>query len=86
MIEDDAIQGVLASAADPGAATQHLIDLANEAGGHDNITTVVIDITGYYLCPNIPPLSTTCKTDQTKQKRPPIEGWPLCLSTLSLER
>jgi PPM family protein phosphatase len=54
MIEDDAIQGVLASAADPGAAAQQLIDLANEAGGHDNITTIIIDVTGYLPLPEHP--------------------------------
>ena len=54
MIEDDVIQGVLASAADPSAAAQQLIDLANEAGGHDNITTIVIDITGYLPLPEHP--------------------------------
>jgi serine/threonine protein phosphatase PrpC len=54
MIEDDAIQGVLASAQDPALAAQQLIDLANEAGGHDNITTIVIDVTGYLPLPEHP--------------------------------
>ncbi|MBF6614648.1 MAG: protein phosphatase 2C domain-containing protein [Chloroflexi bacterium] len=47
MIEDSAIEAVLASEPDPNIASQRLIDLANEAGGHDNITVLLIDIDGY---------------------------------------
>jgi serine/threonine protein phosphatase PrpC len=41
------IEGVLAAADDPNLAAHNLIELANEAGGHDNITTIVIDVTDY---------------------------------------
>ena len=44
MIEDEQIEAVLASEPDPEAACEHLIALANEAGGHDNITTIVVDV------------------------------------------
>ncbi len=47
MIEDSDIEAVLASEEDPHTACQRLIDLANEAGGHDNITTVLIDVMDY---------------------------------------
>ncbi len=47
MIEDDVIEGVLASEPDPQIACQRLIELANEAGGHDNITVMVIDVKDY---------------------------------------
>jgi serine/threonine protein phosphatase PrpC len=47
MIEDEMIEGVLASSDDPNVAAHNLIELANEAGGHDNITTIVIDINDY---------------------------------------
>lgn len=47
MIEDDMIEEVLASTDDPTFAAHQLIQLANEAGGHDNITTIVIDVTDY---------------------------------------
>ena len=47
MIEDDDIQAVLATEDDPQLACQRLIDLANEAGGHDNITTIIIDVIDY---------------------------------------
>jgi serine/threonine protein phosphatase PrpC len=47
MVEDEMIEGVLAAADDPNLAAHNLIELANEAGGHDNITTIVIDVTDY---------------------------------------
>lgn len=47
MIEDSDMEGVLASTEDSHEAAQRLIDLANDAGGHDNVTTILIDITGY---------------------------------------
>ena len=47
MIEDSDIESVLATEEDPGQACVRLIDLANEAGGHDNITVLLIDITEY---------------------------------------
>ncbi len=47
MIEDEDIEAVLRSEDDPKAACQRLIDLANEAGGHDNITTVIVDVMDY---------------------------------------
>ena len=54
MIEDDQIEGVLAAESDPDAACQRLIELANEAGGHDNITTILVDVTGYLPLPEHP--------------------------------
>jgi protein phosphatase len=54
MIEDEDIESVLASEPDPDVACGRLIDLANEAGGHDNITTIVIDVTDYLPFPEHP--------------------------------
>jgi hypothetical protein len=54
MIEDSDIEEVLAGTEDPELAAQQLIDLANEAGGHDNITAIVVDITGYLPLPEHP--------------------------------
>ncbi|MCL2492172.1 MAG: protein phosphatase 2C domain-containing protein, partial [Coriobacteriia bacterium] len=45
MIEDTYIQHILTTHEDPMLATQALIDAANEAGGKDNISCIVIDIT-----------------------------------------
>jgi protein phosphatase len=43
MLSDSIIQAVLASARTPQDACQELIAAANEAGGRDNITAVVIE-------------------------------------------
>jgi len=39
-----ALQNALVSAGDPSAAVRKLIQLANDAGGPDNITAIVIDV------------------------------------------
>ncbi len=44
MVEDAAIAEVLRTAPSPKAAVARLIAAANDAGGHDNITVVVVDI------------------------------------------
>ncbi|KAA2267034.1 serine/threonine-protein phosphatase [Solihabitans fulvus] len=41
---DEDVRGALAEAADPDAAVRQLIELANRAGGPDNITCVVVDV------------------------------------------
>jgi len=46
MLEDDAIAEALAAYRDPAIAARMLIDAANDLGGHDNISVVVIDIEG----------------------------------------
>ncbi|MFZ0248367.1 MAG: Stp1/IreP family PP2C-type Ser/Thr phosphatase [Acidimicrobiales bacterium] len=38
------IAGILGEVDDPGDAAQHLVDAANEHGGADNITVVVVDV------------------------------------------
>jgi serine/threonine protein phosphatase PrpC len=42
-VDDAVISGVLAGEPDPGRAVDRLIDLANAAGGVDNVTAIVID-------------------------------------------
>lgn len=42
-VPDDAIAAALAAEPDPGRAVDRLIDLANRAGGDDNVTVIVID-------------------------------------------
>lgn len=46
IVSGQAILGTLTAVADPDEAVQRLVDLANEAGGPDNITCVVADVTG----------------------------------------
>ncbi len=54
MIEDSDIEQVLASEPDTHAACQRLIELANEAGGHDNITVILVDVKDYLPLPEHP--------------------------------
>src|SRR5690606_29380742 len=42
--DDDIVDILLAHADDPDAAAQALVDAANDAGGRDNITVVVVDV------------------------------------------
>lgn len=46
MLSHDQIAGVLAETSDAQSAAEHLVELANEAGGEDNITVVVVDFGG----------------------------------------
>jgi serine/threonine protein phosphatase PrpC len=44
MIDAQAISEVLSSERDPQTAADRLVDLANQAGGEDNITVIVVDV------------------------------------------
>ena len=44
MLRDDAIADVLRSEADRGRAAEELVEAANDAGGVDNITVLLIDV------------------------------------------
>lgn len=46
MLTDDRIAEILADYGDPEMAVRMLVDAANEAGGHDNISVVVVDVVG----------------------------------------
>jgi PPM family protein phosphatase len=46
MLEDGLIAEILADHRAPEAATHALVDAANDAGGHDNISVIIIDIEG----------------------------------------
>lgn len=46
MIDDDAIKQLLTTFRDPQTCAEQLVVAANEAGGHDNITAVVVDVGG----------------------------------------
>jgi PPM family protein phosphatase len=45
MISDDAIAGPLREETDPQVAAERLVELANQAGGEDNVTVVIVDVT-----------------------------------------
>ena len=44
MLDEDIIERGLSEAPDPQAAADRLVELANDAGGEDNITVVVLDV------------------------------------------
>jgi len=46
LLSDDEILQILQSESEPEAACRHLIDAANQAGGKDNVTAVVLDLAG----------------------------------------
>ena len=46
MLPDDEIAEILDTYRDPDVAVRMLVDRANEAGGHDNVSVVVVDIEG----------------------------------------
>jgi serine/threonine protein phosphatase PrpC len=46
MLERDTIQQILQSEPDPQAACDRLVEEANQAGGDDNITVVLLDVVG----------------------------------------
>jgi len=46
MLEDAAIAEMLGGYREPSVAARTLIDAANDAGGHDNISVVIVDIEG----------------------------------------
>ena len=46
MIDDEAIAKILSAYSDPQVCADQLVAAANEAGGHDNITAVVVDVGG----------------------------------------
>ena len=47
MITDDDIEHILCAEVDPQAAADRLVREANEWGGHDNTTVIVVDATGF---------------------------------------
>lgn len=46
MLEDDRIEDILNSAADPQRCAAQLVNEANSLGGYDNTTVIVVDVTG----------------------------------------
>jgi serine/threonine protein phosphatase PrpC len=43
-VDDDVIKHTLTTLSDPQAAADRLVDQANEAGGRDNITVIILDV------------------------------------------
>ena len=47
MIEDDEVERILNHTADPQLAASQLVNAAIAAGGYDNVTVIVVDVTGF---------------------------------------
>lgn len=77
MVDADAIKDVLSRSADPQQAADELIDIANEAGGEDNITAVVLTFDGgdaagrsgaaHSLTQEVAPADLAGRRDETMQ-------------------
>jgi protein phosphatase len=62
LVWDDEIQRIIRSKKDMKAAAEALVNLANERGGHDNITVVIM---------------STPKLEETAKKKRNILDWLL---------
>lgn len=47
MVEDEDVEAILRRTADPQLAASQLVNAAIAAGGHDNVTVIVADVTGF---------------------------------------
>jgi PPM family protein phosphatase len=77
MIDDDAVMDVLSSEGDAQAAADHLVDSANQAGGEDNITVVLIDVVDGDSAPAAtrPPVMRSSTPTQDSDDTGSGRGW-----------
>jgi PPM family protein phosphatase len=78
-LSDDQIAAVLRRLADPQEAATELVRLANENGGRDNITVVVVDIIGDVRADGGAPTIT-------KQRVPDLAGFETVVADLRVDR
>jgi len=80
MVTNSEIAHVLAHCPDPGAACNELVNMANEAGGKDNITALVINFEKQQSMPEQPmtsvPQSMPVQSRVSEQRRPPEQSRP----------
>lgn len=70
MIDDGAIGRALGEHPTPEAAVNSLVNLALQAGGHDNVTAIVVDVTAPESAP------TTTESAQSEPPEPPSSLLP----------
>ena len=73
MVKDDLLQSTLAGADDLGATSRRLVELANEAGGRDNITVILVRFEGAGLRQPLRPLETEERPG--RGDRPQVTGF-----------
>lgn len=93
MLRSDDIAGLLRRESDPTRAANLLVDAANEAGGEDNITTIVIDVEDDGVDPLAPaPVADPAATasvpvidaDAPAEAPPPAPADPATLRTTAV--
>jgi protein phosphatase len=87
MVSDTDIREVLAVEEDPQTACDRLVDLANEAGGEDNITVIVLDVVAGPVegDGSRPVQAVATETDAevpTRPRRRRVVGWTLVAAAL----
>ena len=77
MIEADEIAGVLSTEVDPQAAADKLVELANAAGGEDNVTVLVVDVgkDGAPAPPRTAPARQDTRPGAEPQAEPSSRRW-----------
>ena len=76
MTSEDTIKSVLQQKKSPQAAADELVDLANEAGGEDNITVVVLDLSATGDAPPPPPVEASKAATSLTGAVPPAAAPP----------
>jgi protein phosphatase len=74
MVQPDDIAATLRRESDPSRAAAQLVDLANHAGGEDNITVVVVAVTDEAPVREVPEPAETAETAATADPAEPIEA------------
>jgi protein phosphatase len=77
MVDSDEIAGVLGSEDDPQAAADRLVEIANAAGGEDNVTVLVVDVgkDGAPAPPRPAPARHDTRPGAEPQAEPSSRGW-----------
>jgi serine/threonine protein phosphatase PrpC len=71
MVDDDRIKEVLGRTPDPQRAADELVSVANEAGGEDNVTVVLVDVGT--APPGAPPAPLTEESTRAGERMVPAE-------------
>ncbi len=76
MVEDEHIHRILQEQQDPQAAADTLVEAANEAGGQDNVTAVVIDVVDQQAAPAETPAAPAPRPTERFAVKGGRRRWP----------
>jgi protein phosphatase len=68
-VEDAEIGGIVAESLPPSVIAERLVDTANQHGGRDNITVVVVDVVDDVVIPTSQPTNDVTATPRTAPRR-----------------